>query len=306
MTKLIIAPALVAVAAALVGCGNADLSGAATQVVARVNGNEIHVQQVAGALEQTDGGGAPRTHLTAQNVDHLIDQELLVQRALAARLDREPQVMEAIAVERRRILGLAYLDRTVPQAPPRGAEEIKRFFHANPALFERRRIYEMRELAAAVPDDKKALLKIQIAHGAQIEDVVYWLRSQGLRFDDTTSTRPAEDIPLELLPRLAEMGDAQIALFGAADQVSVVQLIHARNAPLSEAQAAPVIERMLNNRWRLELAMNEVKHLREAAKIEYLGPFAGKRPTKGSPGASGKLRLTATNEESIRRGAGLL
>jgi EpsD family peptidyl-prolyl cis-trans isomerase len=306
MTISIIAPAAVAAALTLAACGESDFSGATMQVAARVNGNEIYMQQVASALERSDGNSAPQQmrQVTVQALDHLIDQELLVQKALASRIDREPEVVEAIAAERRRILGLAYLDRAVPRAPKRSVEEVRRFFDANPALFEQRRIYETRELAATLPPDKAALLDIQVAHGARLDDVAHWLRGQGLSFQDTTSTRPAEQIPLEMLPRLAEMGDAQIAFFHAGDKVSVVELIGARSAPLSEAQAAPVIERMLGNRWRLELAMNEVKRLRGSARIEYLGPFAAGK-TQKAPAPPGRLRLNADGEP-IRRGPELL
>jgi peptidyl-prolyl cis-trans isomerase C len=49
--------------------------------------------------------------------------------------------------------------------------------------------------------------------------------------------------------------------------------VHAEPAPLSEAQAAPLIEQFLAGRRRLEIAAAEVKRLREVASIEYLGEF---------------------------------
>jgi hypothetical protein len=53
----------------------------------------------------------------------------------------------------------------------------------------------------------------------------------------------------------------------------VVQLVHAEAAPLTEQQAAPLIEQFLAGRKRLETAAAEVKRLREVATIEYLGEF---------------------------------
>jgi hypothetical protein len=50
-------------------------------------------------------------------------------------------------------------------------------------------------------------------------------------------------------------------------------MMTAENAPLSEAQASPVIERFLAGRKRLELAVAEVRRLREMATIEYAGEF---------------------------------
>jgi len=42
---------------------------------------------------------------------------------------------------------------------------------------------------------------------------------------------------------------------------------------MSERQAAPVIEQFLAGRRRLEVAAAEIKRLREAARIEYVGEF---------------------------------
>jgi hypothetical protein len=54
---------------------------------------------------------------------------------------------------------------------------------------------------------------------------------------------------------------------------AVVQVVRAEAAPLSETQAAPLIEQFLAGRKRLELAAAEVRRLREVATIEYAGEF---------------------------------
>jgi predicted transcriptional regulator len=80
---------------------------------------------------------------------------------------------------------------------------------------------------------------------------------------------PAEELPLALLPQLARMSPGESMVFETME----VQLVHAERAPLSEAQAAPVIEQFLAGRKRLELAAAEVRRLRELATIEYAGEF---------------------------------
>ena len=68
-------------------------------------------------------------------------------------------------------------------------------------------------------------------------------------------------------------GVDEIAVFAAPAGAAVVQLISAAEAPLAEKQAAPVIERFLAGRKRLELAAAEARRLRERARIEYVGDF---------------------------------
>jgi hypothetical protein len=79
------------------------------------------------------------------------------------------------------------------------------------------------------------------------------------------------------------MRDGQIAVFSTARGASVVQVLRSEEAPLSGPQAAPVIERYLLNRKRLELARAEVGKLREQAKIQYLGEFKP-APASAAPG----------------------
>ena len=83
--------------------------------------------------------------------------------------------------------------------------------------------------------------------------------------------RPAEELPLAALPRLARMQPGEIAVFEAPEGASVMQLEGAEDAPLGEAQAAPLIEKFLAARRRLELAAAEVKKLRSRASIRYVG-----------------------------------
>ncbi|MGH8720641.1 MAG: hypothetical protein ACREU4_01555, partial [Burkholderiales bacterium] len=103
--------------------------------------------------------------------------------------------------------------------------------------------------------------------------VAGWLKSRELPFTVVTASKPAEQIPLETLPRLSAMHDGQIAVFSTARGASVVQVLRSEEAALTGQQAAPVIERYLLGRERLELARAEVGKLREQAKIEYLGEF---------------------------------
>ena len=80
---------------------------------------------------------------------------------------------------------------------------------------------------------------------------------------------PAEQLPLAHLPQLARMSPGESVVIDATE----LQLLHAESAPLSETQAAPMIEQFLAGKKRLELAAAEVRRLREIATIEYAGEF---------------------------------
>lgn len=263
--------AAVAAAVAAAACSREQSAGV-RDVAARVNGGEIPAARVQAALER---GGLDAAAQSGQARSHAleaaIDQELLVQKALAARVDRDPDVMRAIDESRRRILAQAWLDRTLADRARPDPAQVQAFYAANPALFAERRIYRVRELRVGLDArHDAAALRSAAARGnaAQFEQ---WLAREGLRFQASERTQPAEALPLVLLARLASMKDGDFAVVEADGAVSVVELLRSLAAPLDESEAAPMIERFLASRRRSELVHETLAHLRGDARIEYVG-----------------------------------
>jgi EpsD family peptidyl-prolyl cis-trans isomerase len=258
------------------GCGAQQGNDAAGgKLAARVNGTEITMQQV----------GVARATSPLQALDKVIDRELLVQQALAAKLDREPRVAQALEDARRQVLAQAWLERAAAERARSTPEEVRAFYEENPALFAQRRVYKLRELAVAAGQGGDALvaplvaqIRAESATARDLDELAAWLRWRNLRVGAVSATtQAAEHLPLGYLAQLARMKEGEIAVFpsGAGEPAgaTVVQLAHAAEAPLSLEDAAPVIEKFLAGRKRLELAAAEVKRLRGAASIEYVGDF---------------------------------
>jgi EpsD family peptidyl-prolyl cis-trans isomerase len=244
------------------GCERVAAGRGDTQLAARVNGVEISARQLRAS-------GAANA---AQALEKVIERELLVQKALEAGLERDPQVAESIDAARRQLLAQAYLDK-IAVGKNATREEVHAFYAGNPALFAERRIYRLRELAVAAPAELVDVLGAEAAQAADLDQVAAWLRARGASFSAAATTLPAEQVPLSQLPRLARMKDGEIAVFPAPGGAAVVQIVRAEAAALSESQAAPLIEQFLAGRKRLEVAAAEVKRLRQVATIEYAGEF---------------------------------
>ncbi len=258
---------LIVFVSALAGCERVAADRADAQLVARVNGIEISARQVR-------SGGAPSV---AQAVEKIIDRELLVQKALEAGLERDPLVKDTIDNARRQVLAQAYIER-VARTNEGGAakpsrDEVRAFYNDNPALFAERRIYRMRELVVSAPAEMTDVLRAQAARATELDELATWLKSRNARFSVATETQPAEQLPLAFLPQLARMKSGDIAVFATPLGASVIQLIHAEQAPLGIEQATALIEQFLAGRRRLEIAQAEVKRLREGARIEYVAQF---------------------------------
>ena len=246
------------------GCEQAAADRPAAHPVAKVNGIEISIRELR------SGSGSA----VAQALEKVIDRELLVQKALADKLDRDPQVMHAIDNARRQVLAQAYLERAASAAAGASTrDEIRAFYEDNPALFAERRMYRLRELVVSAPGEMIDVLRAEAAKARDLEEVAAWLKQRNASYSADALTQPAEQLPLAYLPQLARMKPGEIAVFATPLGASVIQLVHAEPAPLTEQQAAPLIEQFLAGRKRLETAAAEVKRLREVATIEYLGEF---------------------------------
>jgi 3-deoxy-D-manno-octulosonate 8-phosphate phosphatase KdsC-like HAD superfamily phosphatase len=109
---------------------------------------------------------------------------------------------------------------------------------------------------------------------------VNWLKAQNIPARAGQSTKTAEQLPLELLPKLHQMKDGQAITFAVPGALNILILAGSQSQPLTQEQAKPMIERFLGNNKKREAAEAQVKLLRDKAKIEYMGEYkdAAKAP----------------------------
>ena len=276
----------------LSGCGGDD-KPKATQVAAKVNGDEVTVHQINQAMQRLGAvpeGQAERAQ--KQILDRLVDQQLLVQQAVESKLDREPRVVQAIEAARRQILAQAYLERTGSSVAKPTAEQVNEFYDKHPELFQERRVYRFVQMAIAAPPEKQDAIRVKLQElDAQpdkskiLSQLADWLKGQGLQFRTTQTTQAAEQLPMEMVTRYHKMNIGDLSFSGGPDGAFVAQLVASQSQPLTKEQATPFIEQFLQNREKLRLSEEEMKRLRAAAKIEYVGDFA-KMKSEPAPAAA--------------------
>jgi len=104
--------------------------------------------------------------------------------------------------------------------------------------------------------------------------------------------RPAEQLPLNMLDTFAKMKDGQTMLLPAAAGAQVIVLSSSKAEPVDEARAKPAIEAYLLNDARRKVIDADMKAMRAAAKIEYLGKFA--EAAASAPVAAAPVPAVAT------------
>jgi EpsD family peptidyl-prolyl cis-trans isomerase len=254
------------------GCGDKK---PATQVAAKVNKEEISVSQINGALGRLGNVPSDRAKQAAREVlDKLIDQDLLVQKAMDKKLDRDPNVMQALEAGRRQILAEAYLQKLVGSVAKPSGDDVKVYYDQHPELFAQRRIYRLQELTVAGGKELLPDLQEKVGKAKNLGDVAEWLKEKNIRFAGDVATKAAEQLPMELVPKFAQMKDGQTAVIPGDKAMMLVQLVASQSAPIDLHGASPAIEQYLTNQRRNDLVSKEVKDLRANAKIEYVGDFA--------------------------------
>jgi EpsD family peptidyl-prolyl cis-trans isomerase len=260
----------------LTACGDKGEGGKDTQVLARVNGDEITVHQVNNVLARMGVASKEQAdQATKEVVERLINQELLLQQAKKDKVDREPGVVQAIEASKREILSQAYMEKRLTQSGKPSSAEVDKFYSEHPELFEHRRIYQIQELNVEVPRDAQADLREKLKGLGNIKQIADWLNANGYKFAANQAVKPAEGLPMPLLPQLQKMqaGDTAI-LSGNANTMQVIGVGAVQEQAIPREKATPFIERHLASQRAAEKGKEILAMLRKDAKIEYLGAAA--------------------------------
>jgi hypothetical protein len=169
----------------------------------------------------------------------------------------------------------AYLQQVAQGQPRPSAEEVHKYYAQHPELFAQRRMFTLEQIEVtregAAEASLATALQERAARAASMDEIADWLRLREIQHAFTRGVRAAEQIPLDLLPRLQAMKEGEVqAIDPGGDALFVIRVVATRLAPLDEAAAAPLIEQFLLKRRWSEAIGTEMQQLRRAARIEYV------------------------------------
>ncbi|MGL4997228.1 MAG: hypothetical protein ACRC6G_13770, partial [Deefgea sp.] len=118
-------------------------------------------------------------------------------------------------------------------------------------------------------------------------------------FEINESSRAAEQLPMQMLPKFAAMNQGDILAMNEGDKMVLLQLKSSNAVPVSPTDAEPMIKRYLSTNDAQENAKNKLKALQTAAKIEYLQKFAS--APAAAPAAVDAANASAT-DDSLKAG----
>lgn len=295
--------------ALVAGCSERTTSGAALQTAARVNQQEITVHQVNQLLQQQRGIKADQVEAASKRIlQVLIDQEIAVQVSRELKLDQDPRVMLQIESARREVLTRAYAERLGETVGKPSAEAIKTTYDANPALYRERRIYSLQEISIEAQPGQVPALQDRLGAARSAAEFMDQLRAAQFRFSANQGVRAAEQLPAEVLKKIAALKDGQMLLLASPTGAVVIHLMASRPEPLDETQAQAAIEQLLMSDAKRQRLQDDLQQRRAKASIEYLGSFAPGAAPAAAPAVSGNSpagSAAAISGDAISKGLGL-
>lgn len=270
----------------LAGCSK-PVDKPASQVAAKVNKQELTVHQVNFLLEQQRGLKPEQAAIARkQALERLIDQELAIQKANEMKLDRDPRVMQQVEAARRDIIARAYLERVSDGAGKPTDAQIQKYYTDNPALFSERRVYQLQEWFVELAPAQADAVRAKAQSSQVMSEFTDYLKSNHLKFDFNHVIRPAEQLPLQSLPTLAKMTDGATMIQARPNGLQVVALVASRRDPIELAHAKPIIEQFLLNEQKSRVLADDLKALRTAAAIRYVGGFSDTAQAASQPAST--------------------
>jgi EpsD family peptidyl-prolyl cis-trans isomerase len=288
MTSRVGAVALAAMAATLLAACSpkkdvAPADAAGSEVVAKVNGDDLTAGQLTIALQKQRGMRPDAGDAASRQVlDQLIDEQIVAQKAVAAKLDQDPRVVAQIEAARRDILARRFIEAAAETAAKPADDAVQKFYDGRPALFAQRKVYTLQRTDIQVPDDRRTEVDAHVNSLKTAAELTDWLNSQKLKFTAKQEQDASEQLPPVVLEKVATMKEGQSTVVPSQFGVSALTLISSASAPKTLADARPAIEQFLGNQGRREVIMNLQKTIRDGAKVEYQGRFAALAPASAS------------------------
>lgn len=284
-------PVLFGAMVAIAGCDKKQNTSSQdnAKVIAQVNGTKLTEDQVQTALQRIPNLDKNRTkEASLQIARSLVEQELLVQKAEQEKLPDDPKVKDMLEAARKQVLAQAYMEKKLgpPALPTPG--EITAYYNQHPELFSQRKLYRLQEVAIKAPASEHEAIRAQLAAAKSLNDFAAWLKIKNYPINATQEIKAAEQLPAPLLAKFQSMPDGQATIIAAPDGLIILVLAGSQLQPVTQEQAKPAIERVVQAQKRQQAAKQELDKLKAAAKIEYMGDYveAGKKDSVSAPNAT--------------------
>lgn len=287
----------------LAGCQDKKLDATAIQVVAKVNGDEITVHQLSSEMQRLQVPVSNSQSVAKKLLINLIDRQLLMQEAIKLNLDRSPEVVQLLNTARAQIYAQAYLTRKVSAMPPVTEQEASQFMAEHTEVFKRRKIFTTEDIIFANNLHKVNYEQLQtLVNNAS--ELKAWLSDHQVPFEFAEENIPTEALPKEALSVVDQIRIGDLLFMHDDTKIIVRSIVNISEAPLKIQQAKAIATKIVNDRRRQQLMLNEIQRLKKLAKIEVLETSlkadVGTVSTRGELSTRGQDKSSTTLHNGLK------
>lgn len=253
------------------GCSDisSNTSLNASKSLAKVNGDEISINQFKAELNRAHLGSDVSESIKDELLSKMIDRQLLVQEAAKLNLDRAPEVVDAVNTAKAQIYAHAYLTNRISKLSSPTDEDVTKYINEHPEMCAHRKVFSTKDV---VFNYDPATIDFELLQSSvtNIESLLATLDSNNIEYNINSGNLSLDTLPLHWAEKLkvVKIGD----LLFAHDNTRVIatSISSISEKPMNAEEAQGYAKRALFEDKKQKFISNELVRLRRLSKIQIL------------------------------------
>jgi len=283
MSKRLAISTACALAALVAGCHKGVPEG---QVAATVNGEEVTLQELNTEIQASNvPQGMDKQLAQREALQHIIDRKLLINAAREKKIDKSPEYQSQKQRADELLLAQTYAKQQLAVIPVPTDADISKFMGEHPNVFGNREILQLDQIRfRSGPNDAKILDALKSDHS--LDAVAQRLTGLGVKFERGKNGLDTAQVPTFVIKGIEGVAAGEpFALPG--NGIMTVNVITGRQpAPIDPAQARQAAVGAWRQEQFTKLISDQLKQMRDSAKITYQNGFAPPATKPGAPTAA--------------------
>jgi EpsD family peptidyl-prolyl cis-trans isomerase len=274
----------------LAGCGKqeADQGGAPKgQVIAHVGKDDVTIQELENESRWAQIPPDRRDDATVKRMlGDLIQRKYLVQKAIAAKLDREPSVLLNMLRAREQVLASAFVQRDVSsKSTAIGKADTDKYINSHPLMFGKRQLLTVDKVSIPLTPDTRAAVEAT-KNLKSLEEIELKLTEVGMLHNRSMGVISSSDVSEEFYNALKNQKPDDVFFIPSGSAGAFFKVKGQEARPITGDEAAAFARQQLLR----ELLRSETDKQAVSAEtdVKYEGDYA--RIMRGEPKAETKGR----------------
>jgi EpsD family peptidyl-prolyl cis-trans isomerase len=266
----------VAVAVTLVGCKGNNAASAPSQVVVKVDDAEISVHQLNAVLLRLPSLTADELEQKkAEVIDTMIDQQITANQAIKLKLDRTPDALILLEAARDQMLSQLYLAEYAQQLPRPLPADVQKYYREHAYAYGARKEYVLLQLTIPAASEEAKSKWASQKDGRALVDMGTSLRADNVPHQLSVLRIASDAMSAELASALSTQDVGAIVPDPVRDaDLRVYEVKQIKEMSLDFADVKTAIEQKLYSDKVTASVPDQLKRLRQTAKVEYVGDFS--------------------------------